>query len=151
MRLFFHYLKMDVVRTIETKRLYLCTLGVFGIGFVVMLELSEMYLDVLYVFHQIKYSMSSILVFFFTAVPCAAMLEEDMENKFYRQSVIRGKLKAYAWAKTTVIFLTPAVILCAGNLLFVIVVSRWLPWSSHAGISNIAGDGNWASQYLIGR
>ena len=103
MKVYLRYLKMDIIRTIETKRFYFCIFSIIGMGFVSMFEMADMDIDVMYVFGQMMSSMTSILVFFFTAIPCAAIFEEDMENKFYRPYIFRGNRKSYVWAKLTVI------------------------------------------------
>lgn len=151
MKLYLRYLKMDIIRTLETKRFYLCILAIIGIGFISMLEMADMYIDVMYVFGQMMSGMTSILIFFFTAIPCAAIFEEDMENKFYRPYIFRGKRKSYVWAKLTVIFITPIIIFVVGELLFTIIISCRLPWCGDIASGNLAFRENQIAQYLLGK
>lgn len=150
MKVYLRYLKMDIIRTIETKRFYFCIFSIIGIGFVSMFEMADMYIDVMYVFGQMMSSMTSILVFFFTAIPCAAIFEEDMENKFYRPYIFRGNRKSYVWAKLTAIFITPIIIFAAGELLFTVIISGWLPWCGDIAGSNLTFGEDRITQYLLG-
>ena len=70
----------------------------------------------------------SLIAYTFCAFPYAVRISEELENKYARYSVIRGNLKAYVISKAVMIWLSSAVVMIGGTLLFLLLCHSRLPW-----------------------
>ncbi len=85
-----------------------------------------------------------ILIFVCCAFAFAGTIGEDLERKYIRYQVIRGNLKSYLFARSSMIFMSSVMVMMAGAFIFIILLRIKFPWeSAEAGMRSILKEGNY--------
>jgi len=114
-------------RCIKNHRLLIGIAGIFLSLMVSLLDIPSGYKSISAVFFNVD-SIPFYLCIVFCVYVFADCFCEDMEYRFYRNILVRESRKAYISAHVTAIFITSAIAMTMGMMLFLFVLRVQLPW-----------------------
>lgn len=70
----------------------------------------------------------ALLMYTFCAFPYGTVFSEELEHKYARYGIVRGSLKSYVLSKSIMIYVSSAVVMLGGTLVFLLLYHIQFPW-----------------------